>query len=115
MRPEVRMAPYGDRRVYSLMSEQRIPMDARPTVLVYRGDLLPLSETFIKQQLLALSRWRGVLTGQRQLNELPLEGLPIEVLRPTDRSILERARWKVSEAAGTLPGAVVEQLKRSKP
>jgi glycosyltransferase involved in cell wall biosynthesis len=115
MRPEVRMIADGDRRSLSFQSGQRSRAHTRPTVLVYRGDLLPLSETFIKQQMLALSRWRGVLTGQRQLNELSLEGLPIEVLRPTDRSIFERARWKVSEATGSLPRAVVEQLKRSKP
>ena len=109
------MLPYGDPRVLSFKNEQPSRTDTRPTVLVYRGDLLPISETFIKHQMLALSRWRGVLTGQRQLDELSLEGLPIEVLRPTDRSIFERARWKVSEAAGTLPRAVIEQLKRSRP
>jgi glycosyltransferase involved in cell wall biosynthesis len=110
------MAPRGEGRVYPLeKSERRNRVDTRPTVLVYRGDLLPLSETFIKQQILALSRWRGILTGQRQLNELSLEGVPIEVLRPAERSIFERARWKVSEAAGTLPRPTVEQLKRRQP
>jgi glucosyltransferase len=109
------MSPRGYRRAPSPRSEQRSSADARPTVLVYRSDLLPLSETFIKQQMLALKRWRAVLSGQRQLNALCLEGLQIEVLRPAVRSFFERARWKVSGVAGTLPMAVVEQLKRSKP
>jgi hypothetical protein len=52
-----------------------------PAVLVYRSDLLPFSETFIKEQFVALRRWRGILVGQRRLCELPLDGIDIRILR----------------------------------
>jgi glycosyltransferase involved in cell wall biosynthesis len=53
---------------------------AIPTVLVYRSSLLPYSETFIKQQMLAYRSWRGVLAGRNLLHELPLDGLNVHVI-----------------------------------
>ena len=57
---------------------------AKPTVLVYRSELLPLSETFIKEQMTAYRRWHGLLVGRRLLGELDLAGL--EVARLNSRS-----------------------------
>lgn len=55
-------------------------MDARPLVLVFRTSLLPLSETFIRNQVLALRRWRALLIGLRQVDGLELEQLPWQLL-----------------------------------
>jgi hypothetical protein len=38
-------------------------------VLVYRSDLLPLSETFIKEQVLSYRRWHGIIVGMRRLRD----------------------------------------------
>jgi glycosyltransferase involved in cell wall biosynthesis len=51
-----------------------------PRVIVFRADLLPISETFVKEQVLALSRWRPVLTGFRRVNGLDLSGLDYRLL-----------------------------------
>jgi glycosyltransferase involved in cell wall biosynthesis len=82
------------------------------TVLVFASNLLRLSETFIKEQMLALQHWRGVLVGLRQLQELSLEGLDVRILRPNDRTLLERAHWRLNKSIGTVPGSVIRSLKR---
>ncbi len=53
----------------------------KPTVLVYRSELLPRSETFIKEQMLAYRKWRGVLSGRQLFCALPLDGLDVRLLR----------------------------------
>ncbi len=50
-------------------------------VLVYKSDLLPYSETFIKEQVLACARWRPVLVGRHRVNGLSLDGLDVRLLR----------------------------------
>jgi glycosyltransferase involved in cell wall biosynthesis len=51
-----------------------------PLVLVYRSDILPQSETFIKEQMLAYRNWRGLLIGRHLLHQLSLDGLEINLL-----------------------------------
>ncbi|MGI4748265.1 MAG: hypothetical protein ACRYFY_19800, partial [Janthinobacterium lividum] len=46
----------------------------RPLVAIYRTQILPLSETFVRDQALALRRWHPVLVGERLIESLPLEG-----------------------------------------
>lgn len=54
-------------------------------VLVYRSELLPPSETFIRQQLLACTSWTPVLAGQRRVEGLPLDGIDVCVTGPVPR------------------------------
>ena len=49
-------------------------------VIVYRTNLLPGSETFIKEQILALTRWEAVLTGLRFVPGLDLSQIQCELL-----------------------------------
>lgn len=51
----------------------------KPTVLVYRRNILQLSETFIKEQVLALQQWNGVLIGHER-GPLALDGLNVQFL-----------------------------------
>ena len=90
--------------------EKQILTARTPVVLVYRSNLLPRSETFIKEQLLALRRWRGVLIGKRQLHELPLDGANIRILRGESPSFLERLRWKTSTWTRMIPRSAVRLL-----
>jgi glycosyltransferase involved in cell wall biosynthesis len=85
------------------------------TVLVYRSDLLPWSETFIKEQMLALRRWRGLLVGMRQLHQLPLDGVTVCVLRPDEPTFANRVLWKVNRLLGTVPRSTITCLKRECP
>lgn len=69
-------------------------MAAQRIVAIYRADLLPLSETFIKKQLLALARWKPVLAGRRLLQpSLDLSGIDVRCLRGANDSALSRAFW----------------------
>ena len=55
-------------------------------VIVYRNDLLPMSETFVQQQFIALNEWRGTLAGMRRaspsinLTELNIRVFPLNAL-----------------------------------
>jgi glucosyltransferase len=68
------------------------------TVLAYRSDLLPPSETFIRDQVLAYRSWRGILIGRRMSHQLALDGLDIRLLDDEHQSglgqSLARARWR---------------------
>lgn len=55
-------------------------VDARPLALVFRTSLLPLSETFIRSQVLALKRWRALLIGLRYVDGLELSQLHCQLL-----------------------------------
>lgn len=46
-------------------------------VAIYRSHLLPRSETFVRDQALALSRWSPVLVGERVVDGLDLSGLDV--------------------------------------
>ena len=85
------------------------------TVLVYATNLLPWSETFIREQMLALRRWRGMLIGMRQLHQLSLSGLDTCVLRPEEPNFIDRLRWKLSKSLGMIPASTIRRLQRERP
>ena len=66
-----------------------------PAVVVYRSSLLPHSETFIKEQVLAYRRWRAILTGRRCVDQLVLDGLPIRLIGTQSANIFRRAHAKL--------------------
>lgn len=84
------------------------------TVLVYATNLLPWSETFIREQILSLRRWRGVLIGMRQLRQLSLTGLDTCVLRPEEPNFMDRLRWKLSKSLGMIPASTTRRLQRER-
>jgi glucosyltransferase len=92
------------------MLKSSINERGKPTVLIYASNLLPISETFVKEQLLALRRWRGVLVGLRQLYQLSLDGLEVRTLRQAGETLIDRARWKLCKTIGTVPRSVVISL-----
>jgi glycosyltransferase involved in cell wall biosynthesis len=96
-------------------SDNEIATRSQPTALVYRDALLPFSETFIREQVMAYRRWRGVLIGKRDLHDLSLEGLDVRLLRPAQSSFLNRAWWKIARDFDTAPAPVVAMLRREKP
>jgi glycosyltransferase involved in cell wall biosynthesis len=67
------------------------------TVAIYRTAILPPSETFVRDQALALRRWRPVLFGERKIACLPLESLAVTALYEGPQSFLQRlqgAAWR---------------------
>jgi glycosyltransferase involved in cell wall biosynthesis len=53
---------------------------SRRRVVVLREDLLPLSQTFVKEQIVALRRWQAVLAGLRFVPGLDLQGLDCKLV-----------------------------------
>jgi glucosyltransferase len=83
------------------------------TVLVYRSVLLPHSETFIKEQMLAFKAWRGVLVGRRLLGQLPLDGLDVIALEPAHPGTITRVASKLRRQFGVAPR--IDALQREAP
>ncbi len=70
-------------------------------VLVYRSSLLPYSETFIRDQALALRAWHPVLIGRERVADgLPLDGLDVRTFDGDSRDVLQRLRNKASGMLG---------------
>ncbi|MGY3238638.1 MULTISPECIES: glycosyltransferase [unclassified Bradyrhizobium] len=93
----------------SLPNQHVVP--GAKTVLVYRNELLPLSETFIKEQILALRDWRAVLVGRKMLHELPLDELDVRLTGQTGSGFAHRTLSKAQRILGTVPTKVVNELK----
>jgi glycosyltransferase involved in cell wall biosynthesis len=61
---------------------------------VFRADLLPISQTFIRDQTSALRRWQPILVGFREIQGgLSTPGIAREIVRPESRRILETLRF----------------------
>lgn len=80
-------------------------------VLVYKPDLLPYSETFIKEQMLAYRCWQGVLVGHRRVpGGLPLDGLDVRLLLNDPPGRIEELRWRLRRWLGLVSRAEVRRL-----
>lgn len=86
-------------------------LSVKRTVLIYRRDLLPFSETFIREQVLVLHRWSGVLIGHRQLKQLSLNGVNVLMLGSGRRLFATRLLRK----AGLLPWLMDSALQGMRP
>jgi glycosyltransferase involved in cell wall biosynthesis len=83
------------------------------TVLVYKSNLLPISETFIKEQVSSLRRWRGVLVGtQRATSSLSLEGLNLIQLGPDNPGLIHRIHGKLRRLSATMPRSAFRRLRQ---
>lgn len=102
-----------------MTGHSRLPRDVRgagtdaaaPTVLVYRDDLLPLSERFVVEPLTHLRHFRPIVVGSRRL---PGTVLPVPSRAVTDgrllpeKAIVAAYRWRGS-------GRLVRDLRRTGP
>jgi glycosyltransferase involved in cell wall biosynthesis len=78
----------------------RPPLEAgrAPRVAVYRSPILPLSETFIRDQVLALRRWQATLVGETLIGQRPtLDGIALRVLADTALGRLVRRADRAAE------------------
>jgi glycosyltransferase involved in cell wall biosynthesis len=90
-------------------------MPAQKTVLVYRNELLPISETFIKEQILALKDWRAVLVGRTRLDQLPLDDLNVVSLGPSNSSFHNQLLWKAYRLLRKVPPRIKRTLDAERP
>lgn len=80
-------------------------------VLVYKSDLLPYSETFIREQVRACKTWHPVLVGARALNGLPLDDLDVRYLRRSGSGKSTEVAWKILREFDVPPPGVVRRLR----
>ena len=84
-------------------------------VAIYRTQILPLSETFVRDQALALRRWTPVMVGERQIDALPLSGLRVLARHggpPTLPQRLAGLAWRRLDRAAP---ATVRLIRRVRP
>ena len=84
-------------------------------VAIYRTQILPLSETFVRDQALALRRWHPVLVGERQVNALPLEGLSVRTAFRGQATIAQRISGLVSRRLGSAPPRMTDVVRQVAP
>jgi glycosyltransferase involved in cell wall biosynthesis len=81
-------------------------------VLVYKSDLLPYSETFIREQVKACRTFHPVLVGTHGLdNGLPLDGMDVRYLRRPGAGSRTELIWKLLREANLAPPGVVRRLR----
>ena len=84
-------------------------------VLVYRHSLLPVSETFVRAQILSYRRWHGVLAGVEYVPGSSLEGLATVLLGKGRQGICNRIVRKISEQIEFAPPSVLTKLRGERP
>lgn len=83
-------------------------------VLVFRRDLLPLSETFVRQQALGLRGWRATLVGHRRVPDgLDLTGLGAQLVGAGAGGWLEQLAWGAFRLAGWPEPASLHALRNT--
>jgi glycosyltransferase involved in cell wall biosynthesis len=80
-----------------------------PTVLVVRSELLPYSETFVKEQVQAYTGWKPVMVGLKRIRGLPMEDLNVRLL-PSNSSLPGRAYRKVLRSLNIPPPGIRRRL-----
>jgi glycosyltransferase involved in cell wall biosynthesis len=90
-------------------------VEDRPLALVFRTCLLPLSETFIRNQVLALERWRARLIGLRHVEGLDLAGLDCQLLTTRNGRPISHVLRAALRELDLPPPSVREQLRRLDP
>jgi glycosyltransferase involved in cell wall biosynthesis len=81
-------------------------------VIVYRKEILRVSETFIKAQVQSYQRWQAVLFGERIWpGGLSLEGISSRTLMDGRPNLMRRILAKARQTAGWAPAAVMRKFK----
>lgn len=87
------------------------PPEVKPRVLIYRSELLHLSETFISEQALHLKQWKPVLVGKTIVPDgLTLSNFDI-LLFTNEKSILKQFTRKIQFLLGLPSKQNIERLR----
>src|ERR1700738_4464741 len=89
--------------------QQLLGISEHKTVLVVRSELLPYSETFMKEQALAYTGWKPVFVGLKRIPGVPVEDLNIRLL-PSTTSLPGRAYRKLLRSLRIPPPGIRRRL-----
>lgn len=76
---------------------------------VYKTNLLPYSETFIRAQVLSYSGWQPILLGERMVDGVSLDGMDVRLIGTT-ASACRNGYWRVSRRLGVVPRGMMQRL-----
>jgi glycosyltransferase involved in cell wall biosynthesis len=97
----------GDKSLSDIATDTITTVDSTAAagrrVAIYRTQILPLSETFVRDQALALRRWRAVLVGEREIKALPIDGLAVRTAFSGPATFGQRAAGLMSRRLGLAP------------
>src|SRR5580700_10565161 len=80
-------------------------------VIVYRKELLRLTDTFVRAQVMSYQRWQVVLFGERIWPEgLSLEGIDSRTLIDGRATFIKRIFAKARQTVGMAPASVMRKL-----
>jgi glycosyltransferase involved in cell wall biosynthesis len=80
-------------------------------VIVYRKELLRLTDTFVRAQVRSYSRWRVVLVGERIWpGGLSIEGIESRTLIGGRSTLMKRVFAKARQTVGLAPSSVIRTL-----
>jgi glycosyltransferase involved in cell wall biosynthesis len=83
----------------------------RKKVIIYRKELLRLTDTFVKAQVRSYQRWQAVLFGERIWpGGLSLEGIESRTLIDGQSTLMKRIFAKARQAAGLAPASVMRKF-----
>lgn len=85
-------------------------------IIVYRKQLLRISETFIKAQIKGYKKYSAILVGENFWHDsLPLNDVDHEVLSPTHQSSYSKTISKIRQRLGIPAENYIQQLSNLKP
>lgn len=90
-------------------------MTQPPVVAIYRTQILPLSETFVRDQAFFLRRWRPVLVGERRIDALDLTGVEVAAQYQGPATTAQRLRGFLSRKLGLTSPALTAIIRRQNP
>lgn len=91
-------------------------MNKNKTVVVYRSDLLPRSETFIREQVANYQRWQPVLAGRSLIeNGLDLTGIRVALIYNRYDSFWQQCRSRLFYKVGWPKPYGYDELQRLNP
>ena len=91
--------------------EMVIKPECRRKVIVYRKELLRLTDTFVKAQVRSYQRWQVVLFGERIWpGGLSLEGIDSRTLIEGRTTLMKRVFAKARQVAGVAPASVMRKF-----
>jgi glycosyltransferase involved in cell wall biosynthesis len=87
----------------------------QPVVAIYRTQILPLSETFVRDQALFLRRWRPVLVGERRIDALDLTGVAVAAQYHGPPTTAQRLRGFLFRKLGITSPTLTAMIRRQNP
>lgn len=91
-------------------------MSHQKSVIIYQDGLLSYSETFIKQQILGLTRWNATLIGHKyKKNSLDYSMVRSQLLITKNLSFFKRIRYSINRWRNKADNAGIETIKKISP